>query len=50
MLAAGVVLFHFGFFFIIVMHFHFSCEGPDRLISLHFKVLLSLCNSLYGDD
>jgi hypothetical protein len=24
------------------MHFLFSCEGPDRLISFHFKVLLSL--------
>jgi hypothetical protein len=24
------------------MHFLFSCEGPDRLISLHFKVLLPL--------
>jgi len=41
MLAAGVVLFYFGFY-TIVMHFLFSCEGPDRLVSLHFKVLLSL--------
>jgi hypothetical protein len=41
MLTAGVVLFYFGLY-IIVMHFLFSCEGPDRVISLHFKVLLSL--------
>jgi len=41
MLAAGVALFYFGFC-IIMMHFLLSCEGPDRHISLHFKVLLSL--------
>lgn len=41
MLAAGVVLFYFGLC-IIVMHFLFSCDRPDRFISLHFKVLLSL--------
>jgi hypothetical protein len=41
MLAAGVVLFYFGFC-VIVMHFLFSCEGPDRLISLHFKLMLSM--------
>jgi hypothetical protein len=41
MLAAGVVLLYICFC-IIVMHFLFSCEGPDRLISLHFKALSSL--------
>jgi hypothetical protein len=40
MLAVGVVLY-IGFC-IILMHFLFSCEGPDRFISLHFKVLSSL--------
>jgi hypothetical protein len=41
MLATGVVLFYCGFCE-IVMHFLFYSEEPDRLLSLHFKVLLPL--------